>query len=110
MHFLRYSKVFLDCLEARQKNAEEYRRKLDSFITVFGKLDGLSIMEKRLVELAVYASKTQPTIKLDIPPATTQLEKLIRSAEAELSGKELISYYKSLLELYAASLGRQSSW
>ena len=92
---------FFDCLEARQKNAEEYRRKLDSFITVFSKLDGLNLNEKRLVELAVYASKTQPTIKLDIPPATTQLEKLIRSAEAELSGKELIGYYKSLLELYA---------
>ncbi|MDX1929543.1 MAG: serine/threonine-protein kinase [Pirellulaceae bacterium] len=92
---------FLDCLEARQRNPDEYQRKLESFITVFGKLDGLSIIEKRLVELAIYASKTQPTLKLEIPPATTQLEKLIRSAEAELSGKELINYYKSLLELYA---------
>ncbi len=93
--------AFLDCLEARQKNAEDYRRKLDSFIVVFGKLDGLTRTEKRLVELAIYADKTQPAPKLEIPPATTQLEKLIRSAEAELSGKELISYYKSLLELYA---------
>lgn len=92
---------FLDCLEARQRNPDEYQRKLESFITVFGKLDGLSVIERRLVELAIYASKTQPTLKLEIPPATTQLEKLIRSAEAELSGKELINYYKSLLELYA---------
>jgi serine/threonine protein kinase len=92
---------FLDCLEARQRNAEEYRLKLQSFITVFGELGGLSQTEKRLVELAIYASQAQPTLKLEIPPATTQLEKLIRSAEAELSGKELLNYYRSLLELYA---------
>jgi len=92
---------FLDCLEARQKNEENYRRKLESFIVVFGKLDGLNRDEKRLVELANYANKVQPTLKFEIPLATTQLEKLIRSAEAELNGKELNSYYKSLLELYA---------
>lgn len=93
--------AFLDCLEARQRNADDYRKKLSSFIVVFGKLDGLTRPEKRLVDLAIYADKMQPAPKLEIPLATTQLEKLIRSAEAELSGKELISYYKSLLELYA---------
>ncbi len=92
---------FLDCLEARQKDADDYRRKLESFIVVFGKLDGLTRAEKRLVQIAIYADKVSPTLKLEIPPATTQLEKIIRSAEAELSGKELINYYESLLELYA---------
>lgn len=92
---------FLDCLEARQKNADDYRRKLESFIVVFSKLDGLTRNEKRLVELAIYAEKVQPPPRMEVPLATTQLEKLIRSAEAELSGRDLIGYYESLLELYA---------
>ncbi len=91
---------FLDCLEARQRNPEDYRRKLTAFVTVFGKLDGLSRAEKRLVELANYAEQMQPPPKIEIPLATTQLEKLIRSAEAELKGQELTNYYQGLLELY----------
>ena len=92
---------FLDCLEARQNSAEDYRRKLGAFLVVFSNLDGLTGAEKRMVELAIHADKLQPAPKLEIAPATIQLEKLIRSAEGELSGKELTVFYKSLLELYS---------
>lgn len=92
--------AFLDCLEARQTNFENFQRKLKAFIVVYGKLDGLTRSEKRLVELAKYADRVQPIPKPDIAPATIQLEKLIRSAEADLSGTELMSFYGSLLELY----------
>ncbi len=92
--------AFLDCLEARQVNYDEYQRKLSAFIFVYGKLDGLSKTEKRLVELAMYADRVKPAPKMEIAAATIQLEKLIRSAEADLSGKELMSFYGSLLELY----------
>lgn len=92
--------AFLDCLIAREKTPETYQAKLQAFLAVFGQLSGLSRPEQRLVELAKFAEKVQPTPKLEIPQSTIQLEKLIRSAEAELSGAALLDYYRSLLVLY----------
>ena len=92
--------AFLDCLDARQLNFNEFQRKLKAFIVVYGKLDGLTKSERRIVELAKSAEKIQSVPRLEIAPATIQLEKLIRSAESDLNGKELLSFYDSLLELY----------
>ena len=92
--------AFLDCLDARQLNFNEFQRKLKAFIVVYGKLDGLTKSERRIVELAKSAEKIQSVPRLEIAPATIQLEKLIRSAESDLNGKELLNFYDSLLELY----------
>ena len=92
--------AFLDCLVARERTPEVYKTKLKAFLSVYGLLTGLSKREQRLVELARFAEKVQPSPKLAILPATIQLEKLIRTAEADLSGEALNSYYRDLLVLY----------
>ncbi len=92
--------AFLDCLVARERTPDLYQTKLKAFLAVYGELSGLTGREQRLVELARFAEKVKPTPKLTILPATVQLEKLIRSAEAELSGEALKDYYRNLLVLY----------
>ena len=92
--------AFLDCLDARQVSFDEFQQKLKAFIVVYGKLQGLTKGEQRLVALAKYVEQVQSVPKLEIAPATIQLEKLIRSAEADLNGTDLMSFYRSLLELY----------
>ncbi len=92
--------AFLDCLIARERNPELYKEKLNAFLVVYGQLKGLSRTEQRLVELARFAEQVKPAPKLAIAPAAIQLEKLIRSAEGELQGADLLDYYRNLLLLY----------
>ena len=91
---------FLDCLLARERNPEQYKEKLNAFIAVYGQLQGQSRSEQRLVELARFAEQMKTPPKIEIPPAAIQLEKLIRSAEGELTGTQLYDYYRNLLLLY----------
>lgn len=90
---------FLDCMSARNRDYDLYRVKLQAFLSVFGKIETLSAKEMRMVELASFA-RHEPVVKTAISPATQQLEKLIRSAEGVLKGKELDEFYQSLLVLY----------
>lgn len=92
--------AFLDCLIARERNPELYKEKLNAFLVVYGQLKGLTSPEQRLVALARFAEQVKTAPKITIPPATIQLEKLIRSAEGELSGAQLLDYYRNLLLLY----------
>ncbi len=92
--------AFLDCLVARERSPEIYIEKLNAFLVVYGQLQGLTRPEQRLVELARFAEQMKTPPKITIPPASIQLEKLIRSAEGELSGPQLLDYYRKLLLLY----------
>jgi serine/threonine protein kinase len=91
--------AFLRCMQMRDRDYPTFRQQLSAFLSVYGKVQDLEPAERKLVELASFARHAQPA-KQNVPRATAQLEKLIRSAEGALSGAELTKFYESLLVLY----------
>ncbi len=94
--------AFLDCLEVRSNDAQAAEMKFAAFLTLFANLDELDRNERRLVELAQFAVRTNESVVIPQQSAAKiQLEKLIQSAEKSLSGNKLESYYRDLLLFYA---------
>lgn len=93
--------AFLDCMDARERDAALAQEKAAALLAVFGAVENLPTEEQKLVELVEAAALSQRTSQSPDPPlAVQQLEKLIQSAEKMMSPEQLSTYYHQLLVLY----------
>ncbi|MCC6511157.1 MAG: serine/threonine protein kinase [Pirellulaceae bacterium] len=101
---------FLACVEALGRDQADGQKKFNAFLAVYDSASTLSTRDKRLVELARYATKSMvPTRTATLPTAASELEKVIRSAEASLPPAQLPNFYRSLVEVYGDKPWAQDS-
>ncbi len=93
--------AFLDCMNTRGQDTAAAKELTRAFLTVFGQLKKLSPSDQRLVRLADLAlAKMNSAQSAPVPPASTDLEELIRHAESTLPKHKLAEFYASVIKLY----------
>lgn len=94
--------AFLECMQARMQDIDLAKEKLAAFLAVFSIAKDLPKSDSRLVALAQFAqARLNSVAPVPIPAAATQLESLIKAAEASLPKDKLSAFYKNLILLYS---------
>lgn len=91
---------FLDCMLARENDANGWIEKMQAFLKVFAVNEGLDRGDQRLVDLIAFAFEAGQPARRDVSPAKLQLEEMVKQAEAKLEGSSLERFYEDLLLLY----------